>query len=300
MPAIWIRTSRCFLLLLVLCLIAQLSLAGSPSYHQSVAVGEDGKPSLQLTNDSEVPIFAFIMVEFPSLGMEGRTYLDFYTGSLNQPIPTGASITRGLSSFPGSDVSKVRGEVRAIIFKDGSSAGDPVWVNAVLARRVRLYDRTLSLHDLLTKQVGTGISREGLVNLLRSAREEADKRLPDDDLRVMDDLAFYGAISRFDTNRQAPPDVVLRRYLAYLGLRAAQLERSRPALDTVRTLPVTTPEPLSEASLPPGIAGRRRIQQFVRRWRDSYGVVSVFVYCPPLRLDCCSYSDVNVPRQRWQ
>jgi hypothetical protein len=253
-PTIWIRTLRRWLplalCLSVPCLAAQHLLAGSSSFPQSVTVGSDGKPSLQFTNDSGAPIFAYVMVEFPSLGMEGRTYFDFYTSSADQPIRPGVSITRGLSHFTGSDVSRVRAEVRAVIFQNGSSAGDPVWVNAILARRLRFYDRSLSLHDLLIRQLGTEISREGLVKMLRVAQEKADNELPDDDLRVMDDTAFYGAISTFDKNRQAPVEVVLKRYLAYLGLRTVQLERSLPALDTIRGWPVVIPKPLSDASLP--------------------------------------------------
>ncbi|HEY4901983.1 MAG TPA: hypothetical protein VIH89_00785 [Candidatus Sulfotelmatobacter sp.] len=203
MPKMWLCTSRRFLPFLVLCLAAQHALAGSPTYHQSVTVGKDGKPSLLLTNDSEIPITAFVLVEFPSLGMEGRTYFDVYTSVRDHVIPPGASITRGLSFFPGSDPNKVRAEVRAVIFKDGSSAGDPVWINAVLARRFRLHDRFLALHDLLSERVGTGISREEILDLLRTAQADAEKNLPEDDLRVMDTVAFYGAISTFDTNRQA-------------------------------------------------------------------------------------------------
>jgi hypothetical protein len=245
------KTSRRFLSLLTLCLAAQQALAGSPSYHQSISVGQDGKPSLQLTNDSDVPITAFVMVEFPSLGMEGRTYSDVYTSPQeDHVIPPKASITRGLSSFAGSDPRKVRAEVRAVIFKDGSSSGDPVWVNAILARRVRLYDRTLSLHDLLNPLVGKGTSREAILDMLREAQADAEKRLPDDDLRVVDTVAFYGAISTLDKNREAPVDVVLKVYLQYLEKRALLLEFSRPDLDHIRTLPVTTPEPLSAASLP--------------------------------------------------
>lgn len=124
MPPTWIcKTSRSFLSLLALCMAAQQALAGSPSYHQSVSAGQDGKPSLQLTNDSDIPITAFLIVHFPSLGMEGRDYYDVYVGSRDQAIPPGGSIARSLSSIKGSE-SKVRAEVRAVIFKDGSSAGE--------------------------------------------------------------------------------------------------------------------------------------------------------------------------------
>ena len=246
---LWMLTSRRFLSLLLFFATAHHALASSPSYHQSVSVDKDGKPLLQFTNDSELPIVALVMVEFPSLGMEGRTYSDVYTGPRDKIIPPGASITLGLSSFRGSE-TKVRAEVRAVIFKDGSSAGDPVWVNAILARRLHLYDRYLSLHDLLNPLVGTGISREEVLEKLRAARADAEKQLPNDDLLVMDITAFYGAISTIDKNREAPLDAVLKVYLKDTEKRTLALEYSRPDLDTVRTLPVTTPKPLSDADIP--------------------------------------------------
>jgi len=208
MPTNWMLTLRRLLAIIVLCLAGQDALAGSPMYHQSIVMGKEGTPFVQLTNDSELPITAFIMVEFPSLGMEGRTYFDVYINQTEDAIPPGASVTLGLSSFKGSE-SKVRAEVRAVIFKDGSSAGDPVWVNAVLARRFRMYDRLLSLHDLVSGLVGIGITREGILERLRAAQTDVDKQLPEDDLRTMDDLAFHGAISTFDANRETKPDFVL-------------------------------------------------------------------------------------------
>ena len=228
---------------------------GSPPYHQWVEVGQDGNPSLHFTNDSDLPIIAFVMVEFPSLGMEGRTYSDVDTlpervrASRGVPIPSGASITLGLSRFHGAE-SKVRAEVRAVIFQDGSSASDSVWVNAILARRLRLYERTLSLHELLSQQMGTGISREGVLEMLRTAQADADKQLPEDDLRVMDEVAFYGAISTFEANRETKIDISLNGYLKFLEKRASELERSRPSLDSIRTRLAARPNP-DQPIIPP-------------------------------------------------
>ncbi len=257
MLATWIRkTSRHFLSLLALCLAAQQALADSSRYHQSISLGQDGKASLQLTNDSDVPVTAFLIVHFPSLGMEGRDYYDVLIGSHDQLIPPGGSIVRGLSSFTGSE-SKVRAEVRAVIFKDGSSAGDRVWVNAILARRLRFYDRILSVDDLLGPLVGTGASREAVLGVLRSAEADVDNKLPQDDLRIMDDLIFHGALSTFENNGDAPVDVVLKGYLKYWEKRALTLEYSRPGLDTIRTLPSAIPKPLSDAALPTDFVAAR-------------------------------------------
>ena len=142
----------------------------------------------------------------------------------------------------------------------GHPAGDPVWVNAILARRLRLYDRIISLRDLLRQKGGSGTSRETVVALLRAARSETDKQLPEDDLRVMDDTMFYGAISTIENNLEAPVEVVVERYLCYLELQAARLERSRPSLNTVRGAPVAIPKPCqTRAFLPTCRAHLRRL-----------------------------------------
>ncbi len=125
--------------------------ASSPTYRQDFIVGPDGKPSLQITNDSESPIVAFVRVDFSS-GLEGRTYYDAYTSPRDQPISQGGSVSLHL----GPNRSKVPNQVQAVVLEDGSSAGGPSWINTIFARRLRLYDRLLSLHDLLKQQVGKG------------------------------------------------------------------------------------------------------------------------------------------------
>jgi hypothetical protein len=226
---------------------------GPLPYHQWIEVGQDGNPLFHFTNDSDLPIIALVMVEFPSLGMEGRTYLDVDTTPVRTlrgvPIPPGASITLGLSHFHGAE-SKVRAEVRAVIFQDGSSAGDSVWANAILARRLRFYDCRLSLHELLRQQVGTGISREGVLNVLRTAQADADKQLPEGDLRVIDDNAFVGAINTFEANRETKIDLVLHAYLKSLEQETTELERSRPSLEWIRARLAARPDP-DQPIIPP-------------------------------------------------
>jgi hypothetical protein len=255
MPKLKVLMRRFMGSLVLVWLIVGCSFASS-LYHFKIAVGADGRPTLQLTNDSPLPIFAFVMVEFPSLGMEGRTYYDFYVNERELPIAPGASIVRGLSSFRGSE-AKVRAEVRAVVFQDGTSDGDPIWVNAILAQRLRLYDRMRGVHELLEQQVDRGISLDGILQVLRDAQVDAEKEPADDDMRPIDSVVFYGAISTFSNNRQVPAAVVLERYLGYLRPRIAQLERSRPAIEAIRSLPINTPKPLSDTDLPSGLRAAR-------------------------------------------
>lgn len=66
-----------------------------------------------------------------------------------------------------------------------------------------MYDRMVSMRESLGHLVGTGASREEVLKLLRNGLTEADKQLPEDDLRIMDDMVFHGAIATFDKNREA-------------------------------------------------------------------------------------------------
>jgi hypothetical protein len=223
----------------------------SPAYHQDVIVGAEGKQLLQVTNDSQSPIAAFVRVDF-STGLEGRTYYDVYMNRFEQPIAPGASLMFGL----GPNLSRVQDQVRAIVCEDGSSAGDPVWINVIFARRIRLHDRLLSLHHLLGQEVGTGISRDGVIALLRDAQADADK-LHDNELRIIDDGVFGGAISTFDANREAALDHVLNGYLKSLEERTAKLEQSRPELDSLRARLAERPDP-SQPIIPPPLGVEHR------------------------------------------
>ncbi len=217
----------------------------SPSYRQDLIVASDGKPSLQITNYSDSPIVAFVRVDFSS-GLEGRTYYDSYINSHDSPIAPGGSLTLGL----GSNLRQVRDQVRAVVLENGSNAGDPAWLNAIFATRLRLYDRLRSVHELLRHQVGTGISREGIIALLVRAQADTDKEVPDDDLRVIDDVVFQGAIHTFDANREANAEQILKGYLKSLEERAAKLEHSQPGLDTLRARLAERPD-RSQPIIPP-------------------------------------------------
>lgn len=243
MPAMRTSTFRLFLPLLVLCLAAQYALAGSATYHQSVAVVQEGGLSLELTNDSHVPITAFVVREISSSGAEERTYFDVYVdkGQPELPLAPGASIHKGLTGSAGTGQTGLQAEIPAVIFKDGSSAGDPVWTNIILARRARLHDRLLKLRDLLNSLVGTGIAPEAIAEKLRTSLIEEVKRLPDDDLRSVDTITFFDATAFFDRERPAKSDYALKLYLSQLERRALVLEYSRPDLDKIRALPVSIP-----------------------------------------------------------
>ena len=251
--------------LFVVCLLAGYSFASSPAYRQDFIVAPSGKPLLQITNSSGSSIVAFAVVEFPSSGIEGHFFYDAYTTpQRDRPIAPGGSTIVPLGYFHGSDVSKVRSEVRAVIFEDGSRVGDPAWINAVFARRVRLYDRLLSLHDLLRRQVGAGLSQEVILDKLRTAQAEADRQLPSDELRAVDDLAFYAAISTLQAAQASHLDLVVEGYLKHLEKRAVLLESAQPGLDAIRALPTAMPAPLAEFRDPEQFSTRGSSSRRVR------------------------------------
>jgi hypothetical protein len=181
-----------------------------------------------------------------SAGLEGRTYYDIYTGPRDHPIAPGASLTFQL----GPNIGNIENQVRAIVFQDGSSDGDPTWINVIFARRVRLYDRLLALQGLLQQHSGTGISREQILALLRHAQANDENQSQFDDLQVLDKMLFQGAISTFD-NRDAAVDTVMRGYLKHLEQRAVRLEQSKPPLELIRTRLSNRPHPDQPIVPPP-------------------------------------------------
>ena len=222
----------------------------SGGYRHALIVENDGTRKVQVWNESDREITAFVIRESSASGTEERTYFDVYTtpGQSDLPIPPGTFISRRLSASAGT--GEVWAEVPAVIFKDGSSAGDPALINTILARRLRLHDRLLSLHDLLGPLVGSWISPGTIVEKLRTSLTEAVKQLPDDDLRAVDTMAFFDATSAFDRARQDKTESSLKLYLGHLERGALALEYSRPDLETIRTLPLSILKRSSESKLP--------------------------------------------------
>jgi hypothetical protein len=70
--------------------------------------------------------------------------------------------------------------------------------------------------------------------LLVRAQADKDEQLPNDDLRVIDDVVSHGAIDTFDANWEGNAEQILKGYLKSLEERAAKLEHSKPGQDTLR------------------------------------------------------------------
>lgn len=215
--------------------------------------GQDGRPVLQLTNPSGLALTAYVWVLSPYEGGEDRHYHDSCIFTRDQPIPKGHSITRLAGYDINAEFKTLRAEAPAVVFEDGSTDGDPSWIDALLARRLRFYDRLMGLHDLLKQQIGTGASRQAVIDKLQSAQASADQQLPNDDLRKMDDLAFLRAISTMQANLANNLDDLLKQYLKFLEDETSQLSRCQPALETIRRRLAERPNP-EQPIVPPRFA----------------------------------------------
>ena len=208
---------------------------------------------LRLTNTSALPITAYVVVGSPyqDRGIVFGGYHDSCIfGRIDKPIANGQSATHSAGYSMDSQFKMVRTEVPAVVFEDGSTAGDPTWIDAVLARRVRFYDRLMSVHDLLKQQIGTGPRLPSIIDKLQSAEASAHKQLPEDDLRVMDDTVFTGAIRTMEANSGTVDDL-LRVYIKHLEGETAELDRCQPSLDDIRTRLANRPNPDKPIVPPP-------------------------------------------------
>jgi hypothetical protein len=227
--------------------------ATSSGYRQEIIDGQEGRPLLQLTNKAALPITAYVVVLAPyeGGGIEGRTYHDSCTSRREQPIASGQSARDATGYYVNSEFKMARTEVQAAVFEDGSTAGNPSWIDAVLARRLRFYDRLTSLRDLLNQQIGISESLSSVIEKLRSAQASTDKEPPDDDLRVMDDTAFTGAISTVQANTAHSVDDLLRTYVKHLEDQTAQISRCQPSLNDIRSRLANRPNSEKPIDPPP-------------------------------------------------
>lgn len=124
-------------------------LCAAAGYTAAADLTDAAHPLLTITNNNNQAITGFVMVVNPKgRNAKSREHVDtFYDIYINyhsdDPIPHGASRRLPLAFIVGTPPSELAPEVKAVVYADGSSEGDPTWISRLLRRRQRLYTRLI-------------------------------------------------------------------------------------------------------------------------------------------------------------
>ncbi len=141
----------------------------------------DGHVDVTISNRYNVPITAYVVVanHTPLVsGVRRHTsvrYMDSVFSSLYAP-PIGPKDSQTLTfagPHPGPDKQQTDVEVKAAIFADGSTFGDPEWVDRLIRGRKSLYRNLTVALDTLQAARGTGASYAELKQTIQGIEQTA-------------------------------------------------------------------------------------------------------------------------------
>ena len=205
--------------------------AARPITHQRsrLIMDQGAVPKAQLWNDSDHQITAAVITV--DLGIhsdniqkvEGVVYHDAYIDARHRaPIEGKGNMQITIPYVKGPRAQNLAPNVRAVLYSDGSAEGEQEWVDMLMKRRGRLYQRLLSIRNLLAAQVDV-VSVSQIIQDLRSAQNELRQRLGPDELGDIDDIAFESAIGTLGANSKQGANPSMRWYIEVLDRRIAQL-----------------------------------------------------------------------------
>lgn len=169
---------------------------------------ENGRYNISLDNQGRLAILAWAVeaMDNSSSSSASQPLHVFFDTAANypqdQPLQPGTSMTKAMPGRIGTIAAGVNVAVRAVIFADGSTAGDPAWIDKVLARRRRMYVAINSVEQI----VRDGVAREQRIDQITSdvARERlvARQQTEDADINAATDRVYAIATGLLGSTRK--------------------------------------------------------------------------------------------------
>jgi hypothetical protein len=225
---------RAILLSLVLFLPGVITFAQPQDVSTSV-VTVDGHSMITISNSHRVPIEAFLLtVDIDGANHVTNIHYDIHSNYKHDvAILPGASHQVPLPHLVGKDLPVPT--LRAVVFSDGTSLGEGLWVQELLHRRKILLDRMEEVMTLLQSMSDQGLSREQAHAALQKAwqaHREATSGATIEE-RVWNDQVFYMATRNLEGRPRSDGTVPefsasLRHLQRSLGEWHDDLQSSKP------------------------------------------------------------------------
>ncbi len=148
---------------------------------------ENGRYNISVENQGTLAIMAWAVEtsDNSSSSVAASPLHMFFDTAANypqdQPLQPRTTVNKPINGRIGANGGSATVAMRAVIFSDGSTAGDPAWIDKILARRQRMYVAINKVEEIVREdvsreqridQIVSDISRERLV--ARQQTEDAD------------------------------------------------------------------------------------------------------------------------------
>jgi hypothetical protein len=221
----------------------------------SMAVDAAGaRPAIRVTNNHSVAMAAFVVtVNLASGdGSEARIVYDMYTNSgLDYPVASGRSVQRGLP-YIGNKLDSGNklaahstATLRAALFVDGQSWGEPQWVDTLLLSRRTVLDQLTSMRGLLQQSMAIQRAPKDTLLILEQRRllqAERHRGLPLEqrvqERRIAEIMRRNLSGSMRVAGKIPDHPAALRELDEFAAGWIRELEKSKPALPPLDSLQV--------------------------------------------------------------
>ena len=196
------------------------------------------RPMVSLVNTKDSQIEAFLVtVDVAKAGKRlTRLYFDAHTYYRHdRPIPTGNSKEIPLPHVVGEDLPVP--EIRAVIFSDGTTIGDGIWVEELLQRRRIVSDRLQEVVAILRDASKQNLTGEQTVAKLRGAQETRRhlslQQTPEE--QVLQEMIFIDAIKTLQNGSQGAEsssalNAKIERLCKVFGDWSTDIQTAKPSL----------------------------------------------------------------------
>ncbi len=157
-------------------------------YSASLELNEHGQPVLKITNHHRFPITGFLF----TVNLNGQkatrkneiatVVFDIYVEYRREKaIAHLESFFSSVPHYESTPWAELAPQVRVVVFSDGTTAGEPEWVNRLLARRARLLAQLTAMLDTIHAARTQKQEADTLAETLQAQRDEVDKFKPPDE-----------------------------------------------------------------------------------------------------------------------
>jgi hypothetical protein len=229
--------------------VPNTSSSKSGQYRFSLNMEDPQAPKVQIWNDSDAEITAVAITIDLSDDLhqvESRTYYDVSVNyGEDLPIYSHQSRIIPVGYVAGKDVTKLSPRVRAVVFSNGTSVGEQVWIDAIMVRRRHLYTSLLTVRGLLAQRTRETLAAE-IAQKVQAAKGEMRANIPHNEFRIVDDLVFDSAVKTLRRAKNERSSRTLSSLAEHLDRRIAAVAKSGIK---VQDLPEMVPSHLDSIAL---------------------------------------------------
>lgn len=169
---------------------------------------ENGRYNISVENQGTLAIMAWAVETSDSSSSSAAAsplHIFFDTAAnypQDQPLQPRTSGSKPINGRIGANGGSATVAMRAVIFSDGSTAGDPAWIDKILARRQRMYLAINKVEEIVREDVSRELRIDQIVSDISRERLVARQQTEDADINAATDRVYSIATGLLNSTKK--------------------------------------------------------------------------------------------------